>query len=218
MNVQRQTRGTSALLAAVAAFVTTAPPLIADRAEARPAPSPTLLTRPRAPGPGEAARNEAAFVADINRLRASQGVRLLEVRPNLTRKARSWAATMATARGIRHSRLSAGVPGNWRKLGENVGKGPSEPRLHAAFVSSPTHLQNLIDPAFRYIGVGVVSADGIMYVSQVFMEPAPAKARPRAFARYATAKPALAARRAHQWQSPRASPSDRPPLLFRPIQ
>ncbi|MEW6472273.1 MAG: CAP domain-containing protein [Actinomycetota bacterium] len=110
-------------------------------------------------------------MTDINRLRASRGLPVLEVRPNLTRKARQWATTMAAARKVWHSRISRGVTGSWQKLGENVGHGPSQPLLHAAFVASGSHLWNLVDPSFRYVGVGVVIVNGIIFVSQVFMQP-----------------------------------------------
>jgi uncharacterized protein YkwD len=96
------------------------------------------------------------------------------MRSNLTRKARRWAATMSAAHRIWHSRLPAGVTGNWEKVGENVGMGSSEQMLHAAFVQSPHHLENLVGPEFKYIGVGVVvAADGILFVSQMFMQPTP---------------------------------------------
>jgi uncharacterized protein YkwD len=122
---------------------------------------------------GDAARTEAAFVADINSLRTNRGLPVLEVRAGLVRKARSWAATMARGKRIWHSKLSFGITNDWRKLGENVGMGGSEPTLHAAFVASPRHFENLIDPAFRYVGVGVVHAGGVVFVSQVFMQLQP---------------------------------------------
>jgi uncharacterized protein YkwD len=141
--------------------------------------------------PRDAVRAEAAFVADINGLRASRGLPALRVHPNLVDKARKWGATMAGARSIWHSRLSAGVTARWQKLGENVGRGPSEPSLHAAFVASPTHFANLVDPAFASIGVGVVAADGTLFVSQVFMRPASV----RTARAYRPARPASVNRR-----------------------
>src|SRR3712207_8656898 len=37
------------------------------------------------------------------------------------------------------------------------------------FRSSPTHLRNLLDPAYSFIGVGVVERNGLLYTSHVFM-------------------------------------------------
>lgn len=123
------------------------------------------------PGP------EADFVARTNSLRATQGLPPLEVDGMLTAKARAWAQTMADAHHISHSQLSDGVSADWRRLGENVGTGPSVDAIHTALVHSPEHYRNLMDPGFRYVGVGVVSINGMIFVSEVFMElasqPAP---------------------------------------------
>ncbi|MDQ3945575.1 MAG: CAP domain-containing protein, partial [Actinomycetota bacterium] len=131
--------------------------------------------------------DETAFVARINELRAGKGLPGLEVHPNLTGKARGWAATMGTAGRIWHSTLSDGITADWRKLGENVGMGGSVEALHDAFVASPKHYANLVDPEFNYIGIGVVYAGGTLYVSEMFMKLATA---PVAVAPPAPAPPA----------------------------
>lgn len=190
-------------------------PFSADPAEARPARAPAVSRRPRVAWPREAVQAEAAFVADINGLRASRGLPVLQMRPNLTDKARRWAATMAADRRIWHSRISAGITGDWRKLGENVGRGASEPRLHAAFVASATHLENLVDPTFRYIGVGVVAADGILFVSQVFMQPSSTASRKPVRAPYRAIKRATPVQQLQQGQRPPRPPTSSPGLLFR---
>src|SRR5438093_4007680 len=99
--------------------------------------------------------DEAQFVARINSLRTSQGLSALQVHPQLVSKARAWAQTMAAAGRIWHSTLSDGVTADWLKLGENVGMGSSVEGLHDAFVASPHHYENLVDPAFNYVGIGV---------------------------------------------------------------
>lgn len=209
MSPRRAASGGCVVLVALAV----ASPLAHDRAAAAPAEAPTGSTRLRVPWPKRAVLDEAAFAADINALRASRGLHALKVRPNLTRKARRWATTMAAARRIWHSRLSTGVIGNWRKLGENVGMGPSEPSLHAAFVASSTHLDNIVDPAFEYVGVGVVAVDGIMFVSQVFMEPSSTECRRALRAPCRTAKRAMPAHRPHRGQPPAEAATARYPGL-----
>jgi hypothetical protein len=128
--------------------------------------------------------DEAAFVAKINDLRLSKGLHSLTVDPVLVAKARGWAQTMANKGDIWHSNLPDGVTENWQRLGENVGMGGSVNALHDAFVGSPHHYENLIDPGFRYVGVGVVNANGTIFVSEVFMElasqPAPTTSAPAA--------------------------------------
>jgi cysteine-rich secretory family protein len=118
----------------------------------------------------DTAVDEAAFVAKINGLRGSLGLAPLQVNANLTAKARSWSAGMATAGKIWHSVLSDGVTEDWRKLGENVGMGGSVDGLHKAFVNSPHHYENMVDPAFGYVGIGVVMGGDTIYVSEVFMQ------------------------------------------------
>ncbi|MGH7358549.1 MAG: CAP domain-containing protein, partial [Candidatus Rokuibacteriota bacterium] len=86
-----------------------------------------------------------------------------------------WAQHMASGGcggGICHSNLSDGVSGDWRRLGENVGRGPSVDAIHQALVNSPGHYANLVDPGFRLVGVGVLNINGTLWVAQVFMEPA----------------------------------------------
>ena len=134
-------------------------------------------------GSGEA---EVAFVARINDLRAGKGVGRLEVHAELTEIGRNWSSTMAAAGRIWHNPDFAGqVTADWQKLGENVGMGGSVNSLFDAFVASPAHYKNLVDPAFTHIGVGVVvKPDGVMFTSHQFMKlagasaPAPAPAAP----------------------------------------
>jgi hypothetical protein len=134
-----------------------------------------VMTLPTAAS-ADTVSDEAAFVVRINELRASKGLPALEVHPNLVEKARGWAATMGNEGRIWHSTLSDGITADWRKLGENVGMGGSVQPLHDAFVASPKHYDNLIDPEFNYIGIGVAYADGTLYVSEMFMKLATAPA------------------------------------------
>jgi hypothetical protein len=120
--------------------------------------------------------DEASFVAKINELRSSKGLPALQVNANLVSKARGWAAGMAAAGRIWHSTLSDGISADWQKLGENVGMGGSVDGLHAAFVASPHHYENLVDPDFGYVGIGIVVSGSTIFVSEMFMKLMPAKA------------------------------------------
>ncbi|MGH9036270.1 MAG: CAP domain-containing protein, partial [Acidimicrobiia bacterium] len=133
----------------------------------------TVVTLPTAAS-ADTVGDEAAFVARINELRASKGVPGLEVHPNLVDKARAWSATMASAGRIWHSTLSDGITVDWRKLGENVGMGGSVQPLHEAFIASPKHYANLVDPDFNYVGIGVTYPGGTLYVAEMFMKLASA--------------------------------------------
>jgi hypothetical protein len=114
---------------------------------------------------------EQEFVGHINFLRASQGLGALSVDPALTQIARDWAGQMAGAGGISHRPNLADVaPSNWLKVGENVGVGPNVAGLHHAFVQSPGHYKNLVDPDFTTVGIGIVMVGDTMYVTENFMK------------------------------------------------
>lgn len=138
---------------------------------------------------------EADFVARINALRASRGLPAMAVDAELTAAARSWAGTMASQGRIFHSSdLSRGVTSPWHKLGENVGVGGNTEALFNAFVNSPSHLANLVDPAFTRVGVGVVESGGRIFTAHRFLEPraAPPPLPPTTAAPPSTAPPPTA--------------------------
>jgi hypothetical protein len=125
------------------------------------------------PAPANAADSnaEAQFVAQINSIRASNGLAPLAVYGELHSVARSWTDQMVDAGGISHNpNLAGDVSANWTKLGENVGVGSSVSSLMQAFVASPAHYKNIVDPAYNYIGVGVsYDASGRMFTTHDFM-------------------------------------------------
>lgn len=115
--------------------------------------------------------DELAFVQKLNELRAAHGLAALGTKGELFDMARAWSGRMAGAGGISHNPdMAAQAPANWARLGENVGIGPSVGVLHDAFVASPLHFKNMIDPDFDWVGVGVVNGPpGIIYVTVNFM-------------------------------------------------
>lgn len=144
----------------------------------------------------------AQFVTLINQLRTSKGLPPLQIHSELVGPAQSWAQQLAVNGELSHaSDLSVGVTVYWTKLGENVGVGPQGQvqQLFGAFVNSPGHYQNLVDPQFAYIGVGVVYADGHIWTAHRFMATgeapttAPPTTAPPATAPPTTAAPTTAA-------------------------
>ncbi|MFM7617224.1 MAG: CAP domain-containing protein [Actinomycetes bacterium] len=141
-----------------------------------------------APATNAGAANTAAaseFLSLTNSLRASRGLPSLQVDGTLTAKAQGWAQYMADTGVLAHSTLTAGLPGNWKRVGENVGRGGDVVTVHNAFVASAGHLKNLVDPGFTHVGIGVVDTPGGLYVAEVFMQtnaqpsaPAPTAAAP----------------------------------------
>lgn len=119
------------------------------------------------PDPGWA---EQEFVRLINELRVSRGLGPLTQDPELVGQARVWSERMRAEGRIFHtSDMSTGVSSSWAKLGENVGVGAEVQGLFDAFVASPSHLENLVDPSYTRVGVGVVLAGDRMYTAHRFM-------------------------------------------------
>jgi uncharacterized protein YkwD len=55
--------------------------------------------------------------------------------------------------------LSDGAPSTWLKLGENVGYGGTIAAIHEAYLNSPGHRANIMDPTFTEIGAAAVWGD-----------------------------------------------------------
>jgi uncharacterized protein YkwD len=125
---------------------------------------------------------EAEFVQRVNALRSAEGVAGLRVDEELTVQARIWAAQMAEDGEISHAEsLANGLTSDWSKLGENVGMGTDVGNVQKAFIESPSHFGNILDPVSTHIGVGVVVAEGRIFTAHRFMagpKSAPTSAPP----------------------------------------
>ena len=118
-----------------------------------------------------AAENEQQLRILMNVDRVAADRRGLRMHKKLIRLARKHSARMASAGSIYHNpnlgrnlrRLS------WSIAGENVGVGGSIESLHDAFMDSPAHRENVMRPRFRRVGVGVLSRDGRLWVTVVFL-------------------------------------------------
>jgi Cysteine-rich secretory protein family len=137
------------------------------------------------PASASPADEESCFASAINSARTAAGVAPLSIQGDLLRISRVWSQTMATAGHIFHNTNIVNlVPSNWQTVGENVGVGPTCDSIAQAFMNSPEHKKNILDPAFTTVGVGVVdSSDGTVWVTEDFMGtgaalPAPVVARP----------------------------------------
>ena len=143
-----------------------------------------FLTVLLTPGTSGAADGRAGdYVGRINSLRASVGVSSLQADGELTAAAQACAQRMASTNTLSHSPdITSGISQHWLKVGENVGVGPDNSTIFAAFVASPHHYENLVDPDFNRVGVGVADGAGRQWTCHRFMQiggaPAPAAAPP----------------------------------------
>ena len=127
--------------------------------------------------PEDPAADEVQFVSLLNATRAKGGLSPLSVDPELRSLARDWARRMADVGHISHaSPISAGVTADWLKLGENVGTGGNVTVVMNAFVASPGHYANIMDPEFTKVGVGLVWVGNALYTTHRFMKLAPTTA------------------------------------------
>ena len=125
--------------------------------------------------PAAAAGGEVSdYLGRINATRAAAGVAPLTLDSELSGLAQAWAQQLADWQRLQHaSDLSVGLGQSWQKLGENVGRGSGTDSIYPAFVASPTHYANIVDPSYTRIGIGVVQgADGRQYTVQRYLAPA----------------------------------------------
>lgn len=123
---------------------------------------------------------EYAFSVWIREARALTGRPGPTLHGTLINKGRAWSNAMSIGwcsggAVICHSQLSHGISGHvqsWSLLGENVGVGSCSnlPALWYAFMTSPGHRANILDPRWQYAGVGVVRGEhNRCYVTMEFM-------------------------------------------------
>jgi uncharacterized protein YkwD len=127
---------------------------------------------------------EQQVVELVNQLRTDHGLPPLKSNPDLVRAARYHSADMAIDNYFDHDTYDQGNPNpictwherittfytGWVALGENIAKGQTSPEdVMEAWVNSPTHYANILEPDFWEIGVGYAE-DGelIPYWTQDF--------------------------------------------------
>jgi len=98
-------------------------------------------------------------LARVNQSRATIGLPPLKRNLILDIKADKWARHLRDICDLEHSKLSDGAPNEWLKLGENVGYGGSIEQVHEAYMNSPGHKANILDPAFGSMGTAAVWGD-----------------------------------------------------------
>ena len=113
---------------------------------------------------------ELQFVDLINQERSQRGLRPLATNGDLVSGARFQADAIRDAGRLFHNPDLGSVTTGWTKMGENVGYGGTVSGLHVAFMNSPGHRANILDPAYTHVGVGVVVEGSRIWVAEVFMQ------------------------------------------------
>lgn len=113
----------------------------------------------------------SCFLASINGARAAAGLPGLAAGAELTAVAAAHSQQMAVAGIIFHNAdLAAEAPSTWRTLGENVGRGPTCEDIARAFLASPEHRVNILNPQFDSVGIGAALSGRVMFVTEDFMQ------------------------------------------------
>ena len=173
------TTTTTTTTAAPATTTTTRAPRTSTTAAPAPAPTTTAptvttaaptTTTTAAPSGNFSSSAESDFVSRINNLRASVGLPALRTHSGLHGYARNWSEEMATSGSFRHSDIGAYIKNtSWGTIGENIGKGGSVGGIFEALKKSQSHYDNMVNPGFTHIGVGVyVDANGTIWTTHVF--------------------------------------------------
>jgi len=121
---------------------------------------------------------ETALFHLLNRTRRQHGLPLLIMNGVLRNTARSHSREMALGGFIGHGSPSSGAflerlgtvlrPGEF--VGENVACGGTITQVEAAFEASRGHLENMLDPRFRSVGIGIATAGAELLVTEDFAE------------------------------------------------
>ncbi|MFF3332941.1 CAP domain-containing protein [Streptomyces sp. NPDC002888] len=123
-------------------------------------PTPPSTPKATATATGTAAR----VVQLVNAERAKAGCSAVTVNATLTKAAQAHSADMAAHRNMSHTGSDGSSPGDritragyiWSTYGENVAYGYATPeQVMAGWMSSPGHKANILNCAFKEIGVGL---------------------------------------------------------------
>ena len=114
-------------------------------------PDPQLAAASGPPSPGDAAA--VASLAALNELRAARGVGPVSVDAAMSAQALSWSQEMSRS-GFRHS--GAGYAENiaWHSQ-TALSPEAAAAKLHDMWVASPGHHQNMLDPRWKRVGIGM---------------------------------------------------------------
>jgi uncharacterized protein YkwD len=116
------------------------------------------------------------FLAKVNAARKAHGLDPLRMVSDLHTLATRWSRHQAHggcgSEVICHNPHLASDVSNWRIVGENVGVGPDVGDIETAFMESPEHRANILEPSYTEIGIGTaIGKDGRLYVTQDFRAP-----------------------------------------------
>lgn len=146
--------------------------------------APLFVTPATASTTYTAASFAARLVELLNGTREEHGLVPLELASGTTSVAAAWSERLAADQKLSHNpdlqaQLESHGSKDWTELGENVGQSDTQDPegLWQAYLASPDHRVNILEPKFRFVGNAVVFAGGRAWNTMDFVDA------------YATAKP-----------------------------
>lgn len=121
---------------------------------------------------------EHRLVALVNHERAPRGLQSVHDAGDLRDIALRQAKRMAGAGRIYHNPNLATEVQHYLVTGENVAVGQAPDAVHAAFMASPVHRAEILEPRYSEVGVGVYFDGRYLWVSEVFRQPDGSAAQP----------------------------------------
>jgi len=113
----------------------------------------------------------------VNQARANAGLKPLVVDYELSRVARIKSNDMKENNYFSHTSPKYGSPFEmmnafgikYRTAGENIAKNSSVLGAHTSLMNSEGHRRNILNSSFTHIGIGIVSTNSGIIVTQMFI-------------------------------------------------
>jgi uncharacterized protein YkwD len=116
-----------------------------------------------------ATRPEHKMFRLVNGDRRSHGIRTLRTSAVITKLARRHSRRMANQGTLFHDCITCIMQRRgWSAIGENVGYGGTVRQINRLFMHSPPHRANILSTRYRRVGIGIVRARGLLWVTEIF--------------------------------------------------
>jgi len=137
---------------------------------------PAIAAMPSSPPPRIGSVAEQYLFSAANAERAQRGLPPLRWDETLHRAALQHAGEMASRESISHqypgeldlAERGRAAGARFTVIAENVAEALSAPEIHDAWMQSPDHRANLLDPRVDSVGISVMRRDGQLYAVEDF--------------------------------------------------
>jgi uncharacterized protein YkwD len=140
-----------------------------------------LITSYSVHAQAEVSTAERALFDALNRERATKGLPALHWDAALAAAAREHASRMAQGNVLSHQlpgepqvQVRATKAGaRFTTIAENIAVAPNAATIHSAWMQSPHHRENILDPELNGVGIGVMKGNDGLFAVQDFSQTVP---------------------------------------------